>query len=76
GGYVVVVVGRCEQVLPGLHDPAGAKAVQAGVEGLGVRFHLGPVLASPKKAGEGLDAHLSHGEVIPRDLVVSADARP
>lgn len=58
--------------MPGLLHPAAAKAVQAGLEGLGVRFHLGPVLASLKKAGEGLEAHLSDGEVIPCDMVVSA----
>lgn len=72
GGYQLDVVAPCEQVMPGLLHPAAAKAVQAGLEGLGVRFHLGPVLASLKKAGEGLEAHLSDGEVIPCDLVVSA----
>lgn len=72
GGYQLDVVAPCEQVMPGLLHPAAAKAVQAGLEGLGVRFHLGPVLASLKKAGAGLEAHLSDGEVIPCDLVVSA----
>lgn len=40
GGYQLDVVAPCEQVMPGLLHPAAAKAVQAGLEGLGVRFHL------------------------------------
>ncbi|KSW25198.1 MULTISPECIES: FAD-dependent oxidoreductase [unclassified Pseudomonas] len=72
GGYQVEVVAPCEQVMPGLLHPAAAAAVQAGLEGLGVRFHLGPVLNRLERAGESLEAHLSDGQVIPCDLVVSA----
>ena len=72
GGYQVDVVAPCEQVMPGLLHPAAAAAVQAGLEGLGVRFHLGPVLNRLERAGESLEAHLSDGQVIPCDLVVSA----
>lgn len=72
GGYQIDVVAPCEQVMPGLLHPAAAAAVQAGLQGLGVRFHLGPVLNRLERAGESLEAHLSDGQVIPCDLVVSA----
>lgn len=72
GGFQVELVAPCEQVMPTLLHPAAAGAVQAGLEGLGVRFHLGPVLTRLQRAAEGLEAHLSDGTVIPCDLVVSA----
>ncbi|MBO9548990.1 FAD-dependent oxidoreductase [Pseudomonas sp.] len=72
GGFEVDVVAPCEQVMPTLLHPAAAASVQAGLEGLGVRFHLGPVLTRLQQAGEGLEAHLSDGQVIACDLVVSA----
>lgn len=72
GGYRIDVVAPCEQVMPGLLHPAAAAAVQAGLEGLGVTFHLGPVLNRLQHAGDALEAHLSDGSVIPCDLVVSA----
>lgn len=72
GGFGVDVVAPCEQVMPTLLHPAAASAVQAGLEGLGVRFHLGPVLTRLQRVGEGLEAHLSDGSVIACDLVVSA----
>jgi len=72
GGFEVDVVAPCEQVMPTLLHPAAANAVQAGLEGLGVRFHLGPVLTRLQRDGEGLQAHLCDGSVIACDLVVSA----
>ncbi|TDF83344.1 NAD(P)/FAD-dependent oxidoreductase [Pseudomonas sp. H9] len=72
GGFQVELVAPCEQVMPTLLHPAAAGAVQAGLEGLGVRFHLGPVLNRLQRVGEGLEAHLSDGTVIACDLVVSA----
>lgn len=72
GGLDVEVVAPCEQVMPGLLHPAAATAVQAGLESLGVRFHLGPTLASLQRQGEALQAHLSDGTLIDCDLVVSA----
>lgn len=72
GGYEVEVVAPCEQVMPGLLHPAAAGAVQAGLEAIGARFHLGPVLASLNHAGEALEAHLSDGTHLSCDLVVSA----
>lgn len=72
GGLEVEVVAPCEQVMPGLLPAAAAAAVQAGLEGLGARFHLGPTLASLQHQGEALQAHLSDGTLIDCDLVVSA----
>jgi len=72
GGFQVDVVAPCEQIMPTLLHPAAATAVQAGLEGLGVRFHLGPVLTRLQQVAQGLEAHLSDGSVIACDLVVSA----
>ncbi|PMZ99880.1 MULTISPECIES: NAD(P)/FAD-dependent oxidoreductase [Pseudomonas] len=72
GGYEVQLVAPCEQVMPTLLHPAAATAVQAGLESLGARFHLGPVLTRLQKVADGLEAHLSDGQVVPCDVVVSA----
>lgn len=72
GGLEVELVAPCEQVMPGLLHPAAAAAVQAGLESLGARFHLGPVLARLDHGENGLDALLSDGTRISCDLVVSA----
>jgi len=72
GGYQVELVAPCEHVMPGLLHSAAAAAVQAGLEGLGARFHLGPVLASLQRNGDALHAHLSDGTLIECDLVLSA----
>ena len=72
GGYEVELVAPCEQVMPTLLHPDAAAAVQAGLESLGARFHLGPVLNRLQRSEDGLQAHLSDGQVIACDLVVSA----
>ncbi|MDH0745962.1 FAD-dependent oxidoreductase [Pseudomonas sp. GD03842] len=72
GGYQVDLVAPCEQVMPTLLHPAAAAAVQAGLESIGGRFHLGPVLSRLLRTEEGLEAHLSDGQVLRCDLVVSA----
>ena len=72
GGYEVELVAPCEQVMPTLLPPAPAAAVQSGLEGLGARFHLGPLLTRLSRAESGLEAHLSDGQVLDCDVVVSA----
>ena len=72
GGYEVQLVAPCEQVMPTLLHPAAAAAVQAGLESLGAKFHLGPVLNRLQRTADGLEGHLSDGQVIPCDVVVSA----
>lgn len=72
GGYEVDLVAPCEQVMPTLLPAAAADAVRSGLESLGARFHLGPLMTRLQHAAEGLEAHLSDGQLIPCDLVVSA----
>lgn len=72
GGHEVELVAPCEQVMPTLLHPAAATAVQAGLESLGARFHLGPVLTRLSRVDDGLEAHLSDGQVLHCDLIVSA----
>ncbi len=72
GGYEVELVAPCAQIMPSLLPVEPAAAVQRGLESLGARFHLGPVLERLDREDEGLVAQLSDGQKIPCDLVVSA----
>lgn len=72
GGFDIDVVAPCEHLLPSLLPAAAADAVQAGLEGLGVRFHLGPLVNRIVREGEGVRATLTNGETIAADVVVSA----
>jgi rubredoxin-NAD+ reductase len=72
GGYEVDLVAPCEQIMPSLLPPEPAAAVRRGLESLGARFHLGPVLERLERKGEDLQAQLSDGQQIDCDLVVSA----
>ncbi len=72
GEYKVEVVAPSSQVLPNLLPAAAANAVQQGLEGLGVKFHLGPLVTRVKQAEKGLVADLSNGEQIETDIIVSA----
>ena len=72
GGYEVDLVAPCEQVMPTLLHPAAAAAIQSGLESLGARFHLGPLLTRLQRTDAGLEAHLSDGSLVPCDVVVSA----
>lgn len=72
GGYDVELVAPCEQIMPSLLPAEAAAAVQRGLESLGARFHLGPVLERLDRHGENLEARLSDGQRLSCDLVVSA----
>ena len=72
GGYEVDLVAPCEQVMPTLLPEAAAAAVRSGLEGLGARFHLGPLMTRLLRTDDGLEGHLSDGQVIACDVVVSA----
>lgn len=72
GGLEVDLVAPCEQLMPALLPAEAAAAVRGGLENLGVRFHLGPVLSRLEYAEDGLEAHLSDGQVIACDAVISA----
>lgn len=72
GGFDVELVAPCEQIMPSLLPPEPAAAVQRGLESLGARFHLGPVLERLDRQGGALQAQLSDGQQLDCDLVVSA----
>lgn len=72
GGHEVDLVAPCEQIMPTLLPLAAATAVQTALEGIGARFHLGPVLTRLHQGVSGLQAHLSDGTAVECDLVVSA----
>ncbi|MFG3451868.1 NAD(P)/FAD-dependent oxidoreductase [Stutzerimonas stutzeri] len=72
GGYDVALVAPCEQVMPSLLPVEPAAAVQRGLESLGARFYLGPVLERLERHGASLVATLSDGQRLDCDLVVSA----
>jgi rubredoxin-NAD+ reductase len=72
GGFEVEVVAPCEHILPTLLPTEAANAVQEGLEGLGVKFHLGPLVTRINRDGEGVVAHLSNGTTVAADVVVSA----
>jgi len=72
GGFEVDVVAPSEIVLPNLLPVPAANAVQQGLEGLGVRFHLGPMVSRINVNGDELQVVLSNGEEISTDIVVSA----
>ena len=72
GGYEVEVVSPTDQIFPTLLPKEAADAVQAGLEEIGVRFHLGPLVTGVTRQGEGVSVVLSNGETIAADVVVSA----
>ncbi|MBL4879686.1 MAG: FAD-dependent oxidoreductase [Oleispira sp.] len=72
GGYEVEVVAPSSQILPNLLPEQAANAVQQGLEGLGVKFHLGPLITRATQTDKGLLADLSNGEQIAADIIVSA----
>lgn len=72
GGYEVDVVAPSLQIMPGLLPVEAATAVQNGLQQLGARFHLGPLLQRLDRAGDSLRARLSDGQELVCDLVVSA----
>ncbi|WP_276782885.1 FAD-dependent oxidoreductase [Thalassolituus oleivorans] len=72
GGFEVEVVAPCEHILPTLLPTEAANAVQEGLEGLGVKFHLGPLVTRINRDGDGVVAQLSNGTNVAADAVVSA----
>lgn len=72
GGHTVDVIAPDERVMPGLLPDAAAEAVQAGLEELGARFHLGTVVDHIASVGSGVKLTLANGEELEADLVLSA----
>jgi|SRR5690554_4151986 len=72
GGYEVDVIAPDSSLMPSLLPEAAAGAVQAELEKLGVRFHLGTVVERVEHQGSGVELTLGNGEPLQADLVVSA----
>ncbi len=72
GGFEVDVVAPSNQILPGLLPEKAASAVKNGLEGLGVKFHLGLLVTRACESDNGVVVELSNGEHIETDIIVSA----
>lgn len=72
GGFDIEVVSPSSQVLPSLLPEKAASAVQNGLEGLGVKFHLGSLAIRACESDDGVTVELSNGEKIETDIIVSA----
>ena len=72
GGFQVQVVDPMTQLLPTLLPETAAKAVQRGLEALGVKFDFGPLVESVDQHGDKLKVTLSNGQQILVDHVLSA----
>lgn len=72
GGYEVELVAPDQQVMPALVPFDVATAVRSGLESLGARFHFGTVVERLDRAEGALLAHLSDGQRLACDLVISA----
>ncbi|WP_339843932.1 FAD-dependent oxidoreductase [uncultured Halopseudomonas sp.] len=72
GGLEVQVIAPDEQLMPGLIPDQVAAPVQAALEELGVRFHLGRSVIAVHPDGSGLSLELDDGSRIEADQVLSA----
>lgn len=72
GGIKTETVDPLAYCLPTLLPEAAGKAVQAGLEAKGAKFHFGPLVTEVNKSGNGLVVSLNNGETISCDLVLSA----
>lgn len=71
-GFEIDVVAPCDHLMPSLLPEVPARAVQVGLEELGVRFHFGAVVEQLVVSDTGVTATLSTGQVLETELVVSA----
>src|SRR5690606_27465416 len=72
GGFEVEVVEPMGRCLPALLPEPAARAVQRGLEGIGVRFRFGPLAQAVYRHGDGVRVTLSDGEEVDADIVLSA----
>lgn len=72
GGFEVETVDPLGYCLPTLLPEVAGKAVQAGLEAKGAKFHFGPLVTEVNKKGNALEVSLNNGDTIACDLVLSA----
>jgi rubredoxin-NAD+ reductase len=72
GGIATETVDPLAYCLPTLLPEAAGKAVQAGLEAKGAKFHFGQLVTEVNKAADGLVVSLNNGDTINCDLVLSA----
>lgn len=74
GGFEIDVIDPLTHCLPTMLPEACGRAVQAGLESLGARFHFGPLVerVDLAKNGSHVLVSLSDGQQLEADLVVSA----
>ncbi len=72
GGFSVEVVEPLGRPLPTLLPEPASRAVQAGLESLGVQFRFGPQVKAVNRNGERLSVLLSDESTLDAEIVVSA----
>jgi len=72
GGIATETVDPLGYCIPTLLPEIAGKAVQAGLEAQGAKFHFGPLVTEVNKTGDALTVSLNNGETISCDLVLSA----
>lgn len=72
GGFDATVIEPMGRALPTLLPEASSAAVQAGLEGLGVKFALGAFASEVNRTADGVQVLLSDGRQIDADVVLSA----
>lgn len=72
GGFSMEVVEPLGRPLPTLLPEPASRAVQAGLESLGVQFRFGPHVKAVHRNGERLNVLLSDDSTLDAEIVVSA----
>lgn len=72
GGIATETVDPLAYCLPTLLPEAAGRAVQAGLEAKGAKFHFGQLVTEVNKTADGLVVSLNNGDTINCDLVLSA----
>jgi len=72
GGYAVDVVEPLGRPLPGLLPEEASRAVQEGLEEIGVNFHFRSSVSAVNRSGDRLAVTLSDGQRLETDAVLSA----
>jgi rubredoxin-NAD+ reductase len=71
-GYRVECIDIAPQPLPRLLPAVGASFLQEKLSAIGVGWHLGTTVTAAERDGPGIALHLTDGNVVRADLVLSA----